>query len=89
MYFTLMTTHAATIDFGGYWPPELKDKFEFALWHKVGMMTRSGRCFNELVEISAGRTFRCWVERVPEDAGFGSERGGDARVGVGATGGYF
>lgn len=84
-----MTAHAATIDFGGYWPPNLKNKFEFALWHKVGIMTRSGRCFNELVEISGGRTFHCWVERVPEDAGLGSGRGGGAGVGAGTAGAYF
>ncbi len=84
-----MTAHAATIDFGGYWPTELKDKFESALWHKVGRMTRSGRCFNELVEINGGRTFHCWVERVPEDAGLGSGRGENAGVGVGRTWGYY
>lgn len=84
-----MTNHAATIDFGGYWPPELKDRFEFALWQNVGIMTRSGRCFNESVEISGGRTFHAWVERVPEDAGLRSERGRDAGFGARTTGGYF
>lgn len=84
-----MAGHAATMDFGGYWPPKLKDEFEFALWHKVGIMTRSGHCFNEKVEISGGRTFHAWVERVPEDAGLESEHRWDAGVGARTTGGFF
>lgn len=82
----LMTAHAAAIDFGGYWPPELKAQFEFALWQKVGIITRSGRCFNDRVEISQGRIFHAWVERAPEDTGLERERRCDAEVGAG---GYF
>lgn len=81
-----MTAHAAAIDFGGYWPSELKAEFEFALWQEVGMRTRSGRCFNERVEIRGGRIFHAWVERVPEDAGLEGEQRRNAGVGAG---GYF
>lgn len=84
-----MTAHAATIDFGGYWPTELKDKFETALWHKVGRFTRSGRCFDELVEINGGRTFHCWVERVPEDSRLVTRGEENAGVGAGKTWRYF
>lgn len=83
-----MTAHAAAIDFGGYWPPELKAQFEFALWQKVSIMTASGRCFNERVEISGEIIFHVWVERVPEDSGLEREHRCVAGAGAGA-GGYF
>ena len=81
-----MTAHVAAIDFGGYWPSELKAEFELALWEEVGIRTRSGRCFNERVEIRGGRIFHAWVERVPEEAELEREHRRNAGVGAG---GYF
>ena len=52
------------------------------------MITGSGRCFNERVEISGGRIFHAWVERVPEDSGLEREHRCVAGAGAGA-GGYF